>query len=132
MVPTLIEQISRAQYEDAELRPLIELFVSGTAHESLVDYSYSVDGCLRHFDLIEVPSIPALRQSIMDEAHHSRFSIHPGGTKMYQDLRRVYRWEGMKRDVAEYVSRCHTCQLVKAEHRKPPGRLSPLEVPQWK
>ena len=48
---------------------------------------------------------------------------------MYQDLKRVYRWEGMKRDVADYVARCHTCQLVKAEHQKPFGKLNPLEIP---
>ena len=68
----------------------------------------------------------------MDEAHKSKFSIHPGATKMYRDLRENYWWPGMKRDVAWYVERCLTCSMVKAEHQKPHGKLQPLEIPLWK
>ena len=51
---------------------------------------------------------------------------------MYMDMRRVYFWAGMKKDVAEYVARCLVCQQVKEEQKKPGGLLHPLEVPQWK
>ncbi|GJY51492.1 putative reverse transcriptase domain-containing protein [Tanacetum coccineum] len=68
----------------------------------------------------------------MDEAHTSRYSINPGADKMYHDLRDFYWWPGMKRDVAEYVSRCLTCFKIKAEHQKPSGLLQQPEIPEWK
>jgi hypothetical protein len=63
-----------------------------------------------------VPEDPAIRQSILREAHDSAYSIHPGSTKMYLDLNEKYWWVGLKWDVAEYVAVCDTCQRVKAEH----------------
>ena len=68
------------------------------------------------------------RNEILSEARHSKFSIHPGSTNMYRDVCRNFWWGGMKRDVAEYVGRCMTCQLVKAEHQKPAGQLQPLPI----
>jgi len=53
----------------------------------------------------------------MAEAHNTKYSIHSGGTKMYRDLRHNFWWSNMKRDIAEYVSKCLTCQRVKAEHQ---------------
>ncbi|KAI3827735.1 hypothetical protein L1987_01818 [Smallanthus sonchifolius] len=69
---------------------------------------------------------------IIDEAHKSRYSIHPGTNKMYQDLKKEYWWPGMKNDVTEYVNKCLTCSLVKAEHQKPCGKMQPLPIPEWK
>ncbi|GJR60488.1 putative reverse transcriptase domain-containing protein [Tanacetum coccineum] len=66
------------------------------------------------------------------EAHASRYSVHPGADKMYYDLRDVYWWPGMRRDIAEYVNRCLTCLKVKAEHQKPSGLLQQPEIPEWK
>ncbi|GJW93095.1 putative reverse transcriptase domain-containing protein [Tanacetum coccineum] len=57
---------------------------------------------------------------------------HPGADKMYYDLRDLYWWPGMKRDIAEYVSRCLTCSKIKAEHQKPSGLLQQPEIPEWK
>ena len=68
----------------------------------------------------------------MHEAHHSKYTIHPGVTKMYQDMKRMYWWPGMKRDVASFVAKCLTCQQVKFEHQKPGGQLQPLYIPKWK
>ncbi|KAD3336653.1 hypothetical protein E3N88_32172 [Mikania micrantha] len=73
-----------------------------------------------------------IRSRILDEAHKSRYSIHPGATKMYQDLRKDYWWPGMKFNVMQYVNKCLTCAQVKAEHQKPYGYVQPLEVPEWK
>ncbi|GJV22997.1 putative reverse transcriptase domain-containing protein, partial [Tanacetum coccineum] len=67
------------------------------------------------------------------ETHfEQRDDVHPGADKMYYDLRDLYWWPGMKRDIAEYVSRCLTCSKIKAEHQKPSGFLQQPEIPEWK
>ncbi|KAI3751218.1 hypothetical protein L2E82_22266 [Cichorium intybus] len=89
-------------------------------------------GLLTRHNRIWMPANGGIRQILLDEAHKSKFSIHPGATKMYRDLREDYWWPGMKRDVAWYVEKCLTCRKVKAEHQKPHGKLQPLEIPEWK
>nr|GFA78941.1 putative reverse transcriptase domain-containing protein [Tanacetum cinerariifolium] len=73
-----------------------------------------------------------LRTLIMHESHKSKYSIHPGSDKMYQDLKRLYWWLNMKANIATYVSKCLTCSKVKAEHQKPSGLLVKPEIPKWK
>ncbi|GJW66079.1 putative reverse transcriptase domain-containing protein [Tanacetum coccineum] len=90
------------------------------------------NGAIHFVGRIWVPSTGGLRKVIMDEAHASRYSVHPGADKMYYDLRDVYWWPGMRRDIAEYVNRCLTCLKVKAEHQKPSGLLQQPEIPEWK
>lgn len=89
------------------------------------------DGALYFGDRICVPK-GEVREEVLAEAHSSVYSIHPGGTKMYQDLKAHFWWNGMKREIARYVSRCLVCQQVKAEHQKPAGLLQPLSIPVWK
>jgi hypothetical protein len=79
-----------------------------------------------------VPDVADLRKLILSEAHDTAYSIHPGSTKMYYDLKERFWWYGMKRSVAEYVAICDTCQRVKAEHQRPAGLLQPLKIPEWK
>jgi hypothetical protein len=79
-----------------------------------------------------VPVDPELRKEIFDEAHLSKFSIHPRSTKMYQDLRKKFWWSNMKVDIAKYVAECDTCHRVKASHLKSAGVLQPLTIPLWK
>ena len=81
---------------------------------------------------IWVPKLGGLRDIILAEAYKSRLSIHPGGTKMYNDLRNNYWWPIMKVDIGRYVEKCVTCLQVMAEHQKPYGSLQPLEIPVWK
>jgi hypothetical protein len=69
---------------------------------------------------------------ILREAHDSAYSIHLGSTKMYKDLKTRYWWYGMKRDIAEYVSLCDTCQRVKAKHQRLVELLQPLKISEWK
>ena len=66
---------------------------------------------------------------IMEEVHNTRYLVHPGGTKMYKDLRQLFWWDNMKKETAEYVDKCLSCQLVKAEQQCPVGELRPLEIP---
>jgi hypothetical protein len=88
------------------------------------------DGVLYFLDHIWVPV--SLRQLILDEGHKSNYSVHPGADKMYHDLKDFYWWPGMKRSIAEYVSKCLTCSKVKAQNQKPSGLLQQPEIPQWK
>ncbi|GJW30440.1 putative reverse transcriptase domain-containing protein [Tanacetum coccineum] len=79
---------------------------------------------IRYFDKqIWLPLFGGLRDLIMHESHKSKYSIHPGSDKMYQDLKKLYWWPNMKADIATYVSKCLTCAKVKAEHQKPSGLL---------
>ncbi|GKC72174.1 putative reverse transcriptase domain-containing protein, partial [Tanacetum coccineum] len=78
---------------------------------------------------IWVPLKGEVRTLIMDEAHKLKYSIHQGADKMYYDLRDRYWWPGMKKDIAEYVSKCLTCLKVKAEHQRPYGLLQQLKIP---
>ncbi|GJV70697.1 putative reverse transcriptase domain-containing protein [Tanacetum coccineum] len=61
--------------------------------------------------------------TVLQKAHKSKYSVHPGADKMYYDLRDGYWWPRMKKDIAEYVSKCLTCLKVKAEHQRPSGLL---------
>jgi hypothetical protein len=79
-----------------------------------------------------VPDVKEIRELILYKAHDSTYSIHPGSTKVYHDLKKRYWWYGIKRVVAEYVALCDNCQRVKAERQRPAGLLQPLKIPQWK
>ncbi|GJY93453.1 putative reverse transcriptase domain-containing protein [Tanacetum coccineum] len=87
------------------------------------------DGTLYYLDRIWVPLKGEVRTQIMDEAHKSKYSVHPGADKMYYDLKDRYWWPKMKKDIAEYVSKCLTCLKVKAEHQSPSGLLQQPEIP---
>ncbi|GKC77589.1 putative reverse transcriptase domain-containing protein [Tanacetum coccineum] len=69
---------------------------------------------------------------ILNEAHKSRYSMHPRADKMYHDLHDMYWWPGMKRDIPIYVSKCLTCAKVKAKHQRLSGLLQQPEIPEWK
>ncbi|GJU11598.1 putative reverse transcriptase domain-containing protein [Tanacetum coccineum] len=79
-----------------------------------------------------LPCYGDLRTVIMHESHKSKYSIHPGSDKMYQDMKKLYWWPNMKADIATYVSKCLTYAKVKAEHQRPLGLLVQPEIPQWK
>ncbi|GJW67643.1 putative reverse transcriptase domain-containing protein [Tanacetum coccineum] len=73
-----------------------------------------------------------LRTVICSDPHKSKYSIHPGSDKMYQDMKKLYWWPNMKANIATYVSKCLTYAKVKAEHQRPSGLLVQPEIPQWK
>ncbi|WVZ63955.1 hypothetical protein U9M48_013544 [Paspalum notatum var. saurae] len=89
-------------------------------------------GTVWYKNRICVPDVDSIKKLILSEAHDTAYSIHPGSTKMYHDLKERFWWYGMKRAVAEYVAVCDTCQRVKAEHQRPAGLLQPLKIPEWK
>ncbi|GJU36830.1 putative reverse transcriptase domain-containing protein [Tanacetum coccineum] len=124
----LMLQIKEAQRDDGELWAIVQNVEDGKHTEFSVDD----DGVVWFKDRLCVPNDQALREKVMTEAHSSPFTIHPGSTKMYKDLKQYFWWNGMKQDVATFVSKCMTCQQVKIEHQRASGLLQPLEIPMWK
>jgi hypothetical protein len=88
------------------------------------------EGTLWFKERLVVPKKEALKKKILDEAHTLRYSIHPGSTKMYHDLRQQFWWTRMKCEAARYVYECDTCRKVKADYIKPGGLLQPLSIPE--
>ena len=86
------------------------------------------EGTLRLGTRLCVPDVDELRKEIMEEAHFSTYSIHPGFTKIYQDLKDTYWWNGIKRDIADFVSKCLSCQQVMLEHHRTSGLLQQLPI----
>ncbi|KAL5574029.1 hypothetical protein UlMin_023626 [Ulmus minor] len=97
-----------------------------------VEFSVTTDGILHFRGRLCIPNDAELKEQLLSEAHATPYSVHPGATKMYQDLKGRFWWSGMKKEVAEYVAKCLICQKVKAEHQRPGGELQPLDIPEWK
>ena len=96
------------------------------------EFSIKGDGSLYFRDRFCVPADSKPKKELLHKAHNLVFTMHPGGNKMYQDLKHNYWLKCMKRDVTDYVSKCLTCHQVKAEHPVPSGLLNPIPIPQWK
>ena len=125
---SLVVEVKEKQDSD----PIL-LELKGAVHNQRVEvFSQGGDGVLRYQGRLCVPDVGELRQHILAEAHNSRYFIHPGATKMYRDLREVYWWNGMKRDIADFVAKCPNCQQVKVEHQKPGGMTQEIDIPTWK
>ena len=124
----LIDKIRELQIQDpyiVKLRGEVESRQRG-------DLALREDGTMVMGHRLCVPDVGDVRIEIMEEAHYSAYAMHPGSTKMYHTLKKHYWWKGMERNIAEFVSRCLTCQQVKDEHQKPAGLLQSLPIPQWK
>ena len=87
------------------------------------NFSITQDGMLTMRGRACVLDVDDLRKMIMEETHYSVYIMHPGSTKMYRTIKENYWWSSMKRDVAEFVTRCLVCQQVKAKHQRPLGTL---------
>jgi ribonuclease HI len=128
--PTLHEQIVLAQIGDKGVQVIKKML------EQKVDkykcFRRDSKGVLWFEDRLVVPKNPELSQKILDEAHLSKFSMHPGSNKMYHDIKSLYWWTRMKRGIAKYVSECDTCKRIKASHLKVACTLQPLLIPSWK
>ncbi|KAM1302324.1 hypothetical protein ACFX2H_013265 [Malus domestica] len=127
--PVLVDRVLEAQMVDDEIQEMIQLRNEGKKKDLRIRES---DGLLMQENRMYVSNNEELKKEILDEAHCSAYAMHPGGTKIYHTIRPFYYWLGMKREIAEYVSRCIVCQQVKAERKKHFGQMQPLPVPQWK
>ncbi|GKE51057.1 putative reverse transcriptase domain-containing protein, partial [Tanacetum coccineum] len=95
-------------------------------------FEFCPDGTRCFRNRVWLPRFGGLRDLVMHESHKSKYSIHPGSDKMYQDLKLLYWWPNMKVDIATYVSKCLTYAKVKAEHQKLSRLLQQPEIPVWK
>jgi hypothetical protein len=123
---SLLQEIWRGQLEDEKIQEI----KCNIKEEKLSGFSEDDEGMLWYKGRICVPNVKELKDKTLYEAHESAYFIHPGGNKMYHDLKATYWWYGMKRDVAEYVTLCDTCQRVKAEHQRSAELLQSLQVPE--
>jgi hypothetical protein len=126
--PTLMDRIRQAQKGDKEIEKIKE----NMRKDKAKSFSEDEQGTIWFERRICVPDDPDIRRLIFREAHETPYSIHPGNTKMYIDLKERFWWSNMKGDIAEYIAKCDVCSRVKAEHQKPAGLLQPLKVPDWK
>ncbi|WVZ93795.1 LOW QUALITY PROTEIN: hypothetical protein U9M48_039750 [Paspalum notatum var. saurae] len=126
--PTLKEQIIAAQKQDRGVAQICEEIDD----EKKACFTLDDQGVLWFKHRLVVPKDMELRKKILDEAHTSIFTMHPGSNKMYQDLKQKFWWTRMKHEIARYVSECDVCQRVKADHLKPAGMLQPLAILTWK
>jgi hypothetical protein len=126
--PTLDQEIHKGQIGDAKIQEIQDLITEGRGPE----FTEDEQGIVWFKNMICVPDIDSLRETILKEANDSDYSIYPGSTKMYQDLKQNYWWYGLKRDVVAHVAMYDVCQRVKAEHQRPARLLHPLKIPEWK
>jgi hypothetical protein len=125
--PVLEDLICKAQRLDSETTRLMKK----ARKEQLPNLRTDEQGVLWFKNRLCVPKGEA-QEVLLNEAHNSAYSIHPGTTKMYLYLKTRYWWRGMKKEIAQYVALCDTCQRTKVEHQKPVGLLQPHPVPEWK
>ncbi|WVZ76151.1 hypothetical protein U9M48_024149 [Paspalum notatum var. saurae] len=123
--PTIKDQIIAAQKKDKGMSHIRDEI----NEKKKACFKLDEEGVLWFKNRLVVPKDMELRKKILDEAHTSMFTMHPGSNKMYQDLKQKFWWTRMKREIAKYVFECDVCQRVKADHLKPAGMLLPLAVP---
>lgn len=126
--PTIFDEILTVQQHDPYLEKLKKTVMEGGAPGFVVQEN----GGLYYKGRWCVPNDSQIKKKILEEAHTTPYSVHPGEVKLYKDLRQHFWWANMRREVAEFVAKCLTCQKIKIDHRKPGGLLQPLEVPEWK
>ncbi|KAL0440033.1 UNVERIFIED_CONTAM: hypothetical protein Slati_2486300 [Sesamum latifolium] len=119
--PSIIGKIKISQDLDPEFQRIKKDASGGL----IPDFQIGAEGVLYMRGRVCVPNNWEIKNEIMQKAHRSKLSIHPGGTKIYRDLKINFWWNGMKRDIANFVAKCLTCQWVKAEHQRPGGYLRP-------
>ena len=108
--PTLMDRICKAQEGDKDIEEIKANLRAGKAKGFLEDEQ----GTLWFEKRVCVAKDPDLRKLILQEAHETPYSIHPGNTKMYMDVKERFWWNNLKRDIAEYIAKCDVCSRVKA------------------
>ncbi|XP_070054285.1 uncharacterized protein [Nicotiana tomentosiformis] len=123
---SLVVEVKEKQYDDSLL---VQLKEGIHKHKTMFLSLEMDDATLRYQGQLCVPNIDGLRERIMTEVHTSRYSVQPGAMNMYHDLKEVYWWNDMKRNVEDFVARCPNCQQVKVEHQRPGLLAQNIEIP---
>jgi hypothetical protein len=126
--PTLERENKEAQKNDEKINEIRQLILEGRGK----DFRGDAKGVIWFKDRLCVPNVQSIRELILKEAHELAYSIHPRSEKMYQDLKKKLWWYRMKREIAEHVAICDSCQRIRVEHQRPAGLLQLLRIPQWK
>ncbi|GMH05041.1 hypothetical protein Nepgr_006881 [Nepenthes gracilis] len=122
----VIGEVKEKQVNDLLLMDI----VNDLSKESRADFNIRADGVLRFRDRICVPDDKGLKEKILKEANRSRYTIHPGSNKMYQDLKKTFRWRNMKRDIMGYVEKCLVCRQKTVEEEA--FAVQPIPDLSWK
>jgi hypothetical protein len=128
-MPTLGAEIIAAQKNDESMGHIKRRMWEGGPNVAC--FREDAEGTLWFKERLVVPKRDALKKKILDEAHTSRYSIHPGSSTMYHDLRQQFSWTRMKREAAHYIFECDTYRKVKTDYMKPGGLLQPRSIPEW-
>ncbi|GJZ29015.1 putative reverse transcriptase domain-containing protein [Tanacetum coccineum] len=130
----LPKQILKAQTEALKLENHEKEDVGGMIRRDIPKEKLEprADGTLCLNGRSWLPCYGNLRYVIMHESYKSKYSIHLGSEKMYQDMKKLYWWPNIKADIATYVSKCLTCAKVKAKHQRPSRLLVQPVIPEWK
>ncbi|KAJ4980300.1 hypothetical protein NE237_031137 [Protea cynaroides] len=131
IVPDILDEVKTTIKSDPYLRMVQEDIEKG---RTILEFTLDDEKVLKYKGRICVPETESLdiRHRLMKEAHTTAYSIHPGSTKMYHDLKKLYWWRGMKTDIVKFVFQSLNYQKVKAKRQRPAGLLQPLPEPAWK
>ena len=119
-----MNMIKECQKDDPGLQRIIEHIDDRLEFRLIERVSYCKDR-------LYVRDVHDIQTKLITDAHRTRYCIHPGNTKMYQNLKNHYWWMSMKKEITKFISKCYTWQVIKTEHRKPPGLLHQLDIPKW-
>jgi len=128
----LPEIIKEASLKDLEYAFLSQQAADDQKKGKQFDYDINSDELLIFRNIIYITNQNSINKLLLDEFHRKAYVTHPGYQKLLTAIQKSYFWPGLRKDVAEYLSKCLECQLVKSDHQHPAGRLQPLPIPKWK
>jgi hypothetical protein len=95
-------------------------------------YHLTIDGLLMYNNNMYIPNLVEIKNIILDEFHKRPYVGRPSYQNMIMKKIKLYYWPRMKKDIAEYISRCLECQQVKVEHKQLAELLQPVKIIEWK
>lgn len=118
--------------EKQALDPIHMQIKDNVGQKRVMDLKIRGDSILRYHGRLCVAHVDRMEERILTKSHESMYTVHPGSTKMYHNLKEIYWWNNIKRDVTNFVAKCIVCQQVKVEHLRLGGIFHELEFPIWK
>ncbi|XP_070026460.1 uncharacterized protein [Nicotiana sylvestris] len=109
---SLVTEVKEHQYKD----PMLAHYRDTAPRKEKTPFEITEDEVLKYRGRLCVPNVAGIHLQVMGETHYSLYYVHLGATKMCHDIREIYWWDGMKKDIAKFVAQCPNCQQVKIEH----------------